>query len=120
MSFYISISSICLYGVNSQDLLLARISRSTIANISKLSYTKKKHVVLKWTNKANLPTRYLFSVSWVCLSVVYGKTISADVMKFYSRDHPELDMGRVGLGHNIFRLGWVGLGRVQCQKYEKL
>ena len=25
--------------------------------------------------------------------------------------------GRVGLGHKILSLGWVGLGRVQCQKY---
>jgi len=35
-------------------------------------------------------------------------------------DSWELDMGRVGLGHKILRLRWVGLGRVtrvQCQKY---
>ena len=26
-------------------------------------------------------------------------------------------MGRVGSGHKILRLGWVGFGRSQCQKY---
>ena len=26
-------------------------------------------------------------------------------------------MGRVSLGHEILRFGWVGLGRIQCQKY---
>jgi len=24
---------------------------------------------------------------------------------------------RVGLGHKILHLGWIGLGRVHCQKY---
>ena len=26
-------------------------------------------------------------------------------------------VGSVGLGHKIIRLGWVGMGRVECQKY---
>jgi len=32
------------------------------------------------------------------------------------RVHPWVWLGRVGLGHKILRLGWIGLGRVQCQK----
>jgi len=41
--------------------------------------------------------------------------------KHRNKSVTELDMGRVhswvGLGHKILRLGWVGLGRAQCQKY---
>ena len=33
------------------------------------------------------------------------------------RVHPWVGSGRVGLSHKIIRLGWVGLSRVQCQKY---
>jgi len=28
-------------------------------------------------------------------------------------------LGRIGFGHKILRLWWVGLGRVQCQKSNR-
>jgi len=51
--------------------------------------------------------RYEFSV------LLFGTVYSTELD--IGRVHPWVGSGRVGLGHKILRLGWVGLGRAQCQ-----
>jgi len=44
--------------------------------------------------------RYNLLQNWTWVGSIHGSGLSMD---------------RVGLGHKILRLEWVGLGRVQCQ-----